>query len=80
MKEFFSKCDQISRKLKNWSHILKKSITENFFFFAVLVALKNHHLLKVNRKNCSIGETKKQHKRLTKEMLNEHIIECKCYM
>ena len=59
MKEFFSKCDQISRKLKNWSHILKKSITLNFFFFAVLVALKNHHLLKVDRKNCSIGETKK---------------------
>ena len=33
--DFFSKCDQIRRKLRIWSHLLKKSITENFIFCAV---------------------------------------------
>ena len=27
IKDFFSKCDQISRKLRIWSHFLKKSLT-----------------------------------------------------
>ena len=31
---FFSICDQIRRK---WSYLLKKSLTENFVFFAVHV-------------------------------------------
>ena len=30
IKDFFSKCDQISRKLRIWSHLLKKSFMENF--------------------------------------------------
>ena len=34
-KDFFSKCDQIRRKLQIWSHVLKKSLTENFIFCAV---------------------------------------------
>ena len=29
-KNFFSKCDQIRRKLRIWSHLLKKSWMENF--------------------------------------------------
>ena len=29
IKDFFSKCDQI---LRIWSHLLKKSLTENFIF------------------------------------------------
>ena len=33
--DFFSKCDQISRNLRIWSHLLKKSIMENFIFCAV---------------------------------------------
>ena len=33
IKDFFSKCDQIRRKLGSWSHLLKKSLMENFFFF-----------------------------------------------
>ena len=33
--DFFSKCDQISRKLWIWSHLLKKSLMENFIFCAV---------------------------------------------
>ena len=35
IKGFFSKCDQIRRKLRIWSHLLKKSLMENFIFFAV---------------------------------------------
>ena len=30
---FFSKCDQIRRKLRIWSHLLEKSLIENFIFF-----------------------------------------------
>ena len=37
IKNFFSKCDQIRRKLQIWSHLLKKSVMENFIFCAVLV-------------------------------------------
>ena len=36
IKDFFSKCDQIRRKLRIWSHLLKKSLMENFIFCAVL--------------------------------------------
>ena len=35
IKDFLSKCDQISRKLQIWSHSLKKSLMENFIFCAV---------------------------------------------
>ena len=35
MKAFFSKCDQIRRKLRIWLHLLKKSYMENFIFCAV---------------------------------------------
>ena len=31
-KNFFSKCDQIRRKLRIWSHLLEKSLMENFIF------------------------------------------------
>ena len=37
IKDFFSKCDQIRRKLPIWSHLLKKSLIENFIFCAVLI-------------------------------------------
>ena len=36
IKDFFSKCDQIRRKLRIWSHLLKKSLTENFISCAVI--------------------------------------------
>ena len=32
IKYFFSKCDQIHRKLWIWSRLLKKSLMENFMF------------------------------------------------
>ena len=36
IKDFISKYDQIRRKLRIWSHLLKKSLLENFTFCAVL--------------------------------------------
>ena len=35
IKDFFSKCDQIRRKLQIWSHLLNKSLMENFNFCVV---------------------------------------------
>ena len=35
IKDFFSKCDQIRRKLRIWSHLLKKSLIENYIFCTV---------------------------------------------
>ena len=35
VRDFFSKCDQIGRNLRIWSHSLKKSIMENFIFRVV---------------------------------------------
>ena len=35
IKDFSSKCEQILRKLRIWSHLLKKSLMENFIFCAV---------------------------------------------
>ena len=34
IKDFFSKCDQIRRKLWIWSHLLKNYLMENFIFSA----------------------------------------------
>ena len=35
IKDFFSECDQVRRKLRIWSHLLKKFLMENFFFSAL---------------------------------------------
>ena len=35
IKDFFSKCDQIRSFLRIWTHLLKKSLIENFIFCAV---------------------------------------------
>ena len=35
IKDLFSKCDQISRKLQIWSDILQKSLMEIFIFCGV---------------------------------------------
>ena len=42
IKDFFSKCDQI---LWVWSHLLKKSLKENFIFCAVegIVSVTNQN-------------------------------------
>ena len=35
IEDFLIKCDQIRRKLRIWSHLLKKSLVENFIFCAM---------------------------------------------
>ena len=37
IKDFFSKCDQIPSFLQIWSHLLRKSLIENFIFCAVIL-------------------------------------------
>ena len=36
IKNIFSKCDQIRRKLWIWLHLLKQSLMQNFIFCAVI--------------------------------------------
>ena len=45
IKDFFSKCDQILRKLRIWSHVLKKSLMKNFIFCTVYISLTTFFLL-----------------------------------
>ena len=40
IKDFFSKCDQILRKLRIWSHLRKKSSMENFIFLCSVSYVK----------------------------------------
>ena len=42
IKEFSSKCDQIRKKLRIWSHLLEKSLMENFIFVQYLL---NKHMI-----------------------------------
>ena len=42
IKDLFFKFDQIHRKLRIWSHSLKKSLIENFIFRAVLLKMVTH--------------------------------------
>ena len=37
VKEFFSKCDQIRRKLRIWLHLLKKTLMKNLVLFCVVI-------------------------------------------
>ena len=37
IKDFFSKSDQIRKKLRIWSHLQKKSLMENFIFYREVV-------------------------------------------
>ena len=37
--DFFSKCDQNRSFLQSWSHLLKKSVMENFIFCPVVIII-----------------------------------------
>ena len=41
IKDLSSKCDQIRSFMRIWSHLLEKSLMENFIFCAVLFELTN---------------------------------------
>ena len=46
IKDFFSKCELILSFLRIWSHLLKKSLKENFIFYAVrFIADEKSHSL-----------------------------------
>ena len=40
IKDFFSKCDQIRSFMRVWSHLIKKSLMENFILCAVFIVYK----------------------------------------
>ena len=42
---FFGKCNQIHRKMENWSHFLKKFVMKNFIFCAVQWRILKHFIL-----------------------------------
>ena len=48
IKDLFSKCDQIRRKLRIWSHLMKKSLMENLILCAVKALLWKTNLLTGN--------------------------------
>ena len=50
IKDFFSKCDQIRSFLRIWSHLLKKSLMENFIFCIVKWVNESQLFLKTFRK------------------------------
>ena len=54
IKDFFNKCDQIRSFLRIWSHLMKKSLMENFIFCAVNIA--EHFLLKTEQNLTSFWE------------------------
>ena len=41
IKDLLSKCDQIPSFLRIWSHLLKKSLMENFIFCAVVPVIRS---------------------------------------
>ena len=50
--DFSSKCDQIRWKLQIWSHLLKKSLMENFIFCAVPFIYSKIECLRFSFKYC----------------------------
>ena len=54
IKDISSKCDQIRRKLQIWSHLLKKSLMENYIFCAVTLwsTLSKNEIKKDEVENC----------------------------
>ena len=60
IKDFLSKCDQIHKKLRIWSHLLKKSLMENLIFCAVILKIDSQKASSVAEMN----STKKSEKAL----------------
>ena len=51
IKDFFSKCHQIRRKLRIWSHLLKKPLMENVIFCEVKILILTQRLLVPSNQN-----------------------------
>ena len=74
VKDFFSKCARIRRKLRIWSHLLKKSSTENFIFCAVGLFLSEW--VYIFRSKINANFTKKGGFFLQKTRLSTHLQIC----
>ena len=59
IKDFLSTFDQISRKLWIWSHLMKKSLMENFIFCAMLKAFLNFRMTLGSQKSRKYQENLK---------------------
>ena len=61
IKNFFSKCDQICSLLQIWSHLMKKSLMENFIFLcSVCKTAENEDVTLVNVSNFGDGKIGKK--------------------
>ena len=73
IKDFFSKCDQIRRKLRIWSHLLKKSLMKNIIFCAVCISW-----LKSLNMNCFFSiiwfQGKNNQEKRKKEPVNRNVV------
>ena len=49
IKDFFSKCKEICSFLRIWSHLLKKSLMENFIFSAVTVHMRESKKMNLSK-------------------------------
>ena len=54
IKNFHSKCDKVRSFLQIWSHLLKKSLMENFIFCAVSIVLPRYTVLQMLKQVSSI--------------------------
>ena len=65
IKDFCSKCDKIRSFLRIWSHLLKKSLIENFIFCAVLDMIFSpifvHICFFIIKPICNKSKYKKKH-------------------
>ena len=81
IKDFFSKCDQIRSFLRICSHLLKKSLMENFIFCAVLLT----RIIKLERNAVTNSQYSRKEKielnhvptDITENVLEENI--CKAF-
>ena len=62
IKDFFSKYKQIHRKVRIWSHVLKKPLMENFIFCAVRGVF------------CTVKENEKQSAIMQDKMYGKNVI------
>ena len=61
IKDIFSKCDQIRRKLWIWLHLLKQSLMQNFIFCAVIYLGRNFlNFKKEKKKRAGVSSSKKK--------------------
>ena len=70
IKDSFSKCDQIHRKLRIWSHLLKKSLMENVFFYKVSFNFIPCVEVKISRKGAHPSSKKVMYKEVTLKCRN----------